>query len=93
VLKVYPNPVTGTLYVRLENPGIDKPYEIVIIDMNGNVIQKINPGSIGPQGDMIAVTIDGSIPAGTYLVKLSLPLRKMFIRSLYTAQRVFNCAL
>ena len=76
LLKVYPNPVTGTLYVRLENPGIDKAYEIVIIDMQGNVIQKINHGSIDHQGGMIAVTIDKSIPAGTYLVRLSLPHQK-----------------
>ena len=72
-LKVYPNPVTGTLYVRLENPGNDKPYEMVVIDMNGNVIQKINPGSIEHQDGMIAIKIDDNIPAGTYLVKLSLP--------------------
>ena len=78
LLKVYPNPVTGTLYVRLENPGIDKACEMVIMDMQGNIIQKINSGSIDHQGGMIAVTLDKSFPAGTYLVRLSLPQQIAF---------------
>jgi hypothetical protein len=75
-LKVYPNPVRGTLYVELDNREIDHPFEIIIMDIAGNILQRTNTGSAQSREGTFEVKIDAGIPAGAYLVKLSRPKQR-----------------
>jgi manganese-dependent ADP-ribose/CDP-alcohol diphosphatase len=76
LLKLYPNPLSGTLHIDLNQPIIAEPVELIITDMNGRVMKIIQHYSVNPFTGIIEVTINADIPVGIYLVKISRPSQK-----------------
>jgi manganese-dependent ADP-ribose/CDP-alcohol diphosphatase len=73
---LYPNPVSGTLYISLDKPIINGYIDLMITDINGRLLKKINHYSVDNQSGIIKIEIDGRMAAGMYLVSLSQPFQK-----------------
>ena len=72
----YPNPVSGTLYIRLDKPFISEPFQLIITDINGRMLKRIDNCPVDSRSGIIKLAIDSQMPAGIYLVRLTRPFHK-----------------
>ncbi len=76
VALLYPNPVSGTLFVHLDEPVVDESVSIIITDMNGRALQIIDRYSLDPRAGIIELTLKSGVPYGIYLIRILRPLKK-----------------
>jgi manganese-dependent ADP-ribose/CDP-alcohol diphosphatase len=78
--RLYPNPMSRTFHIDFDKQFVKKPITLVMTDMNGRILKKIDQNAIDPATGNIEMTIDSSIPPGTYLIKLSWPPQNEIVR-------------
>ncbi len=73
---LYPNPVSGNLFIRLDDPVADKSLALIITDLNGRMLKIIDQYSVNHQAGIIEVKLKTGIPAGIYLIRILRPSQK-----------------
>jgi hypothetical protein len=64
-IKIFPNPVTETLTVTIDNVGSDAIAEIALYDMGGQLLKRVDHSSSSSQFRI------GNYSAGTYVIKIN----------------------
>jgi len=68
VLKVYPNPVSTTVYFQLENQSSSSIFEVSLFNMNGKQV-KMNRVSFNVEHSKGSIDVS-DLPTGTYIIKV-----------------------
>ena len=86
VALLYPNPVSGTFFIHLDNLGADESVTLIITDLNGRMLKIIDQYSVNRQAGIMEVRLKTGISAGIYLIRVLRPSRKDIMGKIIVSQ-------